>query len=181
MGDLGRALERVEQAITRDPSLGDAYWIRGRIRVRTGAVRDALTDLTRALELKPSRYEAYAAMGDAYDQLRRIGDAVRSYEQAVARDPERGEWWYRLGRLRMDSGNEGNASQALGRATALGEAESPRPGWLADAHRIQGDAMRLTGNRAGAVEHYRRYLEIAPPGAIDREEVEQNVEQLTRR
>lgn len=178
LGDLGRALERVEQALTRDSSLGDAYWIRGRIRVRTGAVRDALQDLQRALELKPSRYDAYAAIGEAYDQLRRVGDAIRAYEQALDRDSDRGEWWYRLGRLRLDAGRESDAQNALQRATALGEAATPRPGWLADAHRIQGDALRLMGQRAGAIEHYRRYLEIAPPGGIDRSEVEDNLRDL---
>ena len=71
-GNLGRALEEVEDAIERDPSLGDAYWIRGQLRVRTGQSRDALADLTRALE----------AEAGAFRGLRRDGRRVRAAAQS---------------------------------------------------------------------------------------------------
>jgi tetratricopeptide (TPR) repeat protein len=171
-GQLGRAKESVQLALDRDPSLGDAYWIRGRTRVQTAEVRDALTDLRRALELKPSRFEAYAAMGDAYDQLRQMSDAIRSYERALEQDAERGYWWYRLGQLRMDAGQRGEAQTALRRATTIGDREVPQPGWLADAHRLEGDALRYGGDRAQAIQHYQRYLELAPENAIDRRVIE---------
>jgi predicted Zn finger-like uncharacterized protein len=171
LGNIGRALERAETAIARDPSLGDAYWIRGRVHLRAGAVRDALADLQRALELRPERIEAHADMGDCYDQLRQLPQAIQAYQRAIAARDTQGEWWYRLGRLQLDAGQRADSARALARATLLGEASTPQPHWLADAHRLQGEAMRLGGERAGAVEHFRRYLEIAPVGAIDRSEV----------
>ena len=177
-GRLGEALERANTAIQRDASLGDAYWIRGVVRLRTGAVRDALTDLERAIELRPARVEALASMGECYDQLRQLPAAISAYERAVGARDDAGEWWYRLGRLRLDSGRRADAAGALQRAALLGEAESPRPSWLADAHRVLGDAMRLGSERAGAIEHYRRYLELAPPTAIDREDVERQLASL---
>ncbi|MGE0788923.1 MAG: tetratricopeptide repeat protein [Sandaracinaceae bacterium] len=170
-GQLGEALHAVNDALERDPSLGDAYWIRGVVKLRSGRPRDALADLTRALELKPSRHEAEAAMGDAYDQLGELDDAIQSYARAVAAVDDNGEWWYRLGRLRMDRGQRGDAAVALQRATLLGDAMTPLPGWLADAHRLRGDALRLGGQGHEAVPHYRRYLELAPPSAIDRRQV----------
>ncbi|MDQ3038082.1 MAG: hypothetical protein M3Y87_37160, partial [Myxococcota bacterium] len=57
-------------------------------------------------------------------------------------------------------------------------AETPQPGWLADAHRLQGDAHRLGGERSSAIEHYRRYLEIASSGAIDRADVRRSLRDL---
>jgi hypothetical protein len=60
---------------------------------------------------------------------------------------------------------------ALSRATQIGEITTPRPAWLADAHRVLGDGMRISGDRAGAVVHYQRYLAIAPSEAIDRDDV----------
>ena len=170
-GNLGRALQEVQAAIERDPSLGDAYWIRGVVRLRTGAVQDALNDLTRATQLRPARFEAFAAIGECYDQLRRLPDAMRAYQRALEGNGQNGEWWYKLGRLQMDSDARRDAEQSLARAVLLGEAMPNRPGWLADAHRIYGDALRLGGNRPVAIEHYRRYLEIAPPSAIDRPDV----------
>ncbi len=171
VGNLGRALERIGQTIERDATLGDAYWIRGTIRLRTGAVRDALSDFERARELRPSRYEALAGMGDCYDQMRQVPQAISAYEQAVAANATRGEWWYRLGRLQLDGSRTSDSVRSLSRATVLGEADSHRPVWLPDAHRVLGDAMKLTGERSGAIEHYRRYLEIAPASAIDRDAV----------
>ena len=84
----------------------------------------------------------------------------------------------RLGRLRFDANRRAEASQALARATLIGDAQETQPGWLPDAHRLHGDALRLGGERAGAIEHYRRYLAIAPAGAIDRREVRERLLEL---
>ncbi len=169
--DIGLAISRSDEALAHDGSLGDAYYIRGIARLRSGMVRDALVDLRRALELTPDRYEAYAAEGDCYDQLRQLSDAIAAYSRAVAAVDTNGEWWYRLGRLQLDASHTSESVHALGRATLIGEAATPRPAWLADAHRILGDGMRLSGERAGAIQHYERYLAIAPEGAIDRDDV----------
>jgi tetratricopeptide (TPR) repeat protein len=177
-GQFGKALERVQAALERDASLGDAYWIRGEVRLRSGAVQDALADMYRALRLKPSRHAAWAGAGEALDQLRRRSEAIVAYTRALEGDERNGLWWYRLGRLRMDDGNASAAREALTRATLLGEALPARPGWLPDAHRILGDARRLGGDRSGAMESYRRYLEIASPSAIDRTDVERNLARL---
>jgi tetratricopeptide (TPR) repeat protein len=168
---LGTARERADSAITRDPSLGDAYWVRGEVRLDQGLVRDALVDLERALTLRPTRYEALAAMGDCYGQLHQLPQAIAAYDRAVTAVDSNGEWWYRLGRLHMDADHPGEAARTLARATLIGEATDPRPAWLVDAHRVLGDASRLAGDRAGAIEHYSRYLELAPSGAIDRPHV----------
>ncbi len=171
IGQLGEALRSADAAIERDPSLGDAYWVRGVVRLRSGHPSAALEDLQRALVLKPSRYEALAARGDAYDQLSQLDNAIASYEEAVEHVDDDGQYWYRLGRLRLDRGRDEAAGQALQRATLIGDATSPLPGWLADAHRLRGDVLRRGSQRAQSIPHYRRYLELAPASAIDRRAV----------
>ncbi|MBX3275065.1 MAG: zinc-ribbon domain-containing protein [Sandaracinaceae bacterium] len=175
---LGEALVAVDDAIERDPSLGDAYWIRGTIKLRSGRPADALTDLRRALELRPGRYEAYAVMGDAYDQLRRVDQAIEAYTTATTHVDDNGQWFYRLGRLLLDRGRAADATRALQRATLLGDATDPTPGWLADAHRVRGEALMRGGSSREAIPHFRRYLELAPAGAIDRREVRQRLMDL---
>ena len=178
-GNFGKALEQVDAAIARDPSLGDAYWIRGEVRLRSGAVQDALDDFEKALSLKPGRHEAWAGVAECYDQLRRRGDAIRAYANALQGDDDNGAWWYRIGRLQLDDDRSAEARASLNRAVLLGEAMDARPGWLPDSHRLLAETMRLGGERAGALEHLRRYLEIASPGAIDREDVERQVARLS--
>ena len=178
-GNFGKALEQVDAAIERDPSLGDAYWIRGQVRLRSGAVQDALDDFEKALSLKSGRHEAWAGVAECYDQLRRRGDAIRAYANALRGDDDNGAWWYRIGRLQLDDDRSAEARASLNRAVLLGEAMDARPGWLPDSHRLLGESMRLGGDRAGALEHLRRYLEIASPGAIDREDVERQVARLS--
>jgi tetratricopeptide (TPR) repeat protein len=171
MSNLGRTLEEAEGALERDGSLGDAYWIRGVVRMRSGAVKDALKDAKRALELNPSRYDAYALMAECYDELRQLPDAVNAYHMALEKDPQRGEWEYKLGRLSLDMGARGEAEIALNKAIALGDKMDPMPYWLPDAYRLTGELARSQNNRKLAVTLFKRYLKIAPDGALDRDDV----------
>jgi tetratricopeptide (TPR) repeat protein len=176
----GKALEQVEAALARDPSTADAFWIRGEVRLRSGAVRDALDDLIHATALKPSRFEAFAAIADCYDQLRRRPEAIIAMRRALEGTATRGDWWYRLGRLYLDEGNRPAADEALNHALAIGDAAQPPPGWLADAHRWLAESLRIGGERATAITHYNRYLELAPQSAIDRADVTRILAELQR-
>ncbi len=176
--NLARAMESVQRAIDIDENLGAAYYVRGQVELRGGAVRDAAADFERALQLQPSLTIAYAGLAEAYDQLGERNDAIAAYTRAVQREPSRGEWYYRLGKLQMEGGRRGEALVSLTRATTLGDAMEEPPNWLADAHRVRGDAHRAAGEREAARTHYRRYLELAPQGAIDREEVERILERM---
>jgi predicted Zn finger-like uncharacterized protein len=171
MTNLGRTLEEAEAALTRDPTLGDGYWIRGIVRMRSGAVKDALKDAKRALELAPGRYDAYALMAECYDELRKLPEAAEAYLTALGKDPERGEWWYKLGRLYLDMGSRAPGNDALGKAIAIGEKRDLAPYWLPDAYRLSGELARSSNNRRLAVTQFKRYLKIAPDGALDREDV----------
>ena len=51
-----------DRALQLDKLLADAYWQRGIVELRTSVVNDAIKDLKRALELKPSRFEAQMAL-----------------------------------------------------------------------------------------------------------------------
>ena len=176
--DLGAAQSQINAALERDPSLGDAYWLRARLYARTGRAQEGLADAAQALERNPSRVEAWAVIGDCQEQLGRPADAIAAYQRATTAKPRMAEWWYRLGRLAFDAGRGTDAATALAKAAELADAERPAPGWLADAHRVLGDALYARGDRSGAATHYRRYLEIAPASAIDRREVQERLTSL---
>jgi tetratricopeptide (TPR) repeat protein len=128
---------------------------------------------------------ARAGLADAFQQLGRRGDAIAAYEQALAAQGDRGDWWYHLGRLRLDSGRDREAAQAFEQAAAL-EADLPptgagnsQPEWAYESHRYLGDSLRRRRPQE-ALTHYRRYLELAPDTALDRAEVEGRVESMSR-
>ncbi len=176
--DLSNALRQLEEALEFDPKLGDAYWLRARVHMRTGAVEDALKDLTRALKYNPDRVEAFAEKAESQVQLGRTADAAESYKEALSRDPSQGRWWYRLGRIQLDLGKANDGYDALDRAMKLADTMTEPPHWLADTHLLMGEHAQKAGNKAEAIAHYRRYLELAHEDAIDRPEVEVRLERL---
>ena len=177
---LGPALQSAERALELDSTLGNAYFVRGRVHLRTGAVQDALSDFEQAVAHGADAGEAHAAMGEAFDQMGKRSDAIRVLRRAVDLRPTRGEWYFRLGRFQMESGDRRAAAASLSRSVELADALDTTPAWGADAHRVLADAHRLGGARGAALEHYRKYLELAPPTALDRREVEERVRDLTR-
>ena len=178
--NLSRALEEVSRSLEIDDSLGEAYYVRGRVGLRGGAVRDAAQDFNRALQLRPSLTDALAGLGECYDQLGESRRAIASYEQAVSREPTNAHWQYRLGVLRQEAGRTAEATTALQRAAEMGDAMREPPPWVAEAHRLLGNAHRRGGSNNAAIDHYERYMELAPQGAIDREEVRRILERLRR-
>jgi tetratricopeptide (TPR) repeat protein len=74
------------------------------------------------------------------------------------------EWHYRLGKLMWGHGNKAAALPELEQALNLGDKpnELIRP-WVFDAHYLLADGLRPTpANKAKAIEHYKRFLELAP-------------------
>jgi hypothetical protein len=64
-------------------------------------------------------------------------------------------------------------------AVAAAEKFPQRPGWLAKAEFLTADALRKSGRRADAVEHYKRFLEIAQVNSPDRADAQHYLQQLS--
>jgi tetratricopeptide (TPR) repeat protein len=144
-------------------------------------VKDALADLQKAIELNPSRTESWAAIGECHYQLGRVKEAIAAFKKAVEAQPEQGQWWYRLGRLQLDEGQREQAFQSLTAAAGIGDGLAERPAWLADTHRLIGDVYYAQRKQREAVVHYGRYLELSPPDAIDRTEVQNKLRKISTR
>ncbi|MEZ4227390.1 MAG: tetratricopeptide repeat protein [Polyangiaceae bacterium] len=165
----------LKKALELDQGLGDAYWQRGLLRHHQGAVKDAVKDLTRALELKPSRFEAHAALADSYADLGRETDAMNEWQQAIAQDGENATWRYRYGRLLVDNRRMNEAREQLTKAIELGSKMDPRPGWLWEAHHRMARAL---GRSAAAIPHWQKFLELGPRDSPYREEAIKELKEL---
>jgi tetratricopeptide (TPR) repeat protein len=161
-GQPARAESALKKALDLDKGLGDAYWQRGILRQKSGSAADALEDLKMALEKRPSRFEAYAAMAFCYQDLLRWPEAEAAWRNAIAGNNAVAEWHYRLGKILASHGSVAASAPELDQAVKLADVpDHPAPGWLYDAHLLHAEAVRGS-NKPRAIESYRRFLELAP-------------------
>ncbi len=165
---LGLARKHVDKALQLDKLLADAYWQRGVVEVAEGQINDAIKDLKRALELKPSRHEAHATLAMAYGQKNDPASALSEWQKAIAGDDKNATWRWQYGRLLADKNQNAEAVKHLTYAVEKGKAAQPRPGWLGPAAFEAGEVLRKTGNKKDACEHYHLYMELAAPTSADR-------------
>ena len=164
LGQQAKAMTALNKAIELDHELGDAYWQRGVLLQKQGANMDALKDLQTALEKRPSRFEAWATIALCYQDLQKWPDAEASWRKAIAGNDAVAEWHYRLGKLQSGHGAGAAALPELERAVELAEGpDLTPPPWLYDAHFLVGEALKSRpASKQKAIEHYKRFLELAP-------------------
>jgi predicted Zn finger-like uncharacterized protein len=167
---LGLARNSVDKALSLDKLLADGYWQRGVVLLREGAVNDAIRDLKHALELKPSRNEAHAALAEALEQKNDVAGAMSEWAKAIAGDDKVPMWRYRYGINLLEKGNAGEAAKHLAFAVEQGKKAQPRPGWLGRAAFENAEAQRKTGHKPEAIESYNLFLELSSSNDPNRRE-----------
>jgi predicted Zn finger-like uncharacterized protein len=167
---LGLARTHVDKALALDKLLADGYWQRGVVLLREAAVNDAIKDLRHALELKPSRHEAHAALAEALEQKSDVNGAMSEWAKAIAGDDKVPLWRFRYGMQLLDKNNAAAAAPHLAFAVEQAKTAQPRPGWLARAAFENGEAQRKTGHKPEAIESYNLFLELAPTTDPNRRE-----------
>jgi cellulose synthase operon protein C len=164
LANTSKALTALNKAIELDRELGDAYWQRGVLLQKQGATKDALKDLQTALEKRPSRYEAWATIALCYQDLQKWPEAEQAWRKALTGNDASAEWHFRLGKLLSGHGNPTGATPELERAVEIAEKPGEiAPAWLFDAHFLLGEALRSKpADKQKAIDHYKRFLELAP-------------------
>lgn len=158
-GNVPKAEKALAEALRLDQGLADAYWQRGVLRQRQGAVRDAITDLTKALALRPSRHEAHAALADAFYDLGREADAMREWQLAITAQPDNPTWRFRYGKLLAANHQNEGAIEQLTKALALIDTVEPPPRWRWEAHHA---LARSLGANPEAAKHWEQFLRLGP-------------------
>ncbi len=178
---LELARDEVDRALALDSVNAEAYWQRGVLERMEGAVEDAIKDENHALALRPSRYEARATLAECYEDKNQEALALSEWARAIAGDAEppgtesvRHPYWrFRYGKLLMEHGGPAVALAQLLPAAVTTEKVAIKPGWLAPLEFLSAEALRKTGKKAEAVEHYKRFLDIAPVNSPDRLDAQQ--------
>jgi len=158
-GNVPKAEHALAEALRLDQGLADAYWQRGVLRQRQGAARDAIADLTKALELRPTRNEAHAALADAYFDLGKEPQALAEWQIAIQAQPDNATWRFRYGKLLSANHQTEPAREQLTKALDLSANDDPQPRWAWEAHNLLAHAIGL---KPEAVKHWEEFLRLGP-------------------
>ncbi|MDD5306567.1 MAG: tetratricopeptide repeat protein [Deltaproteobacteria bacterium] len=176
--DTAKAMHEYERAKELDPKMAEVYMRIGELRLRDGAVKDAIALFDQSLALDPRLAEAYGLVGEAFEQLSDLRTAVAYYRKAVQQLPDNGGLFFKLGMAELTTSGPNAASASLLRAASLAEKADPRPSWYLESLYRLGTAQALSGQRASAISTFKHYLDVAPESAIDRGEVQAELDRL---
>lgn len=155
-GERQAAVERFEQAIAMDPTLGAAYNGLASVYLEDERYDEALAMADRLLAADPGNAEA---LGIRYEVYRRQGNEAKMEEaldELQAADPERiVEAYYKQGMLLFENGQAEDAVEAFQRVLRAAP-DHPR------AHYQIGRAYLSAQQLDEAKRHFERFLELAP-------------------
>lgn len=175
---LGLARDEVDKALALDKQLADGYWQRGVLERKQAAVKDAIKDLKHALELKPSRIEAHAALAEAYEDSNDTAGAMIEWQKAIGGNDKEPYWHWKYGKMLAVKNQNGDAAKHLAVAVEDGKKMQPRPAWVTLAAFEAGETQRKTGQKNEACANYKFFIETAPPGSADRRDATRAVAEL---
>jgi type IV pilus assembly protein PilF len=143
-GKTDVALDELKTVITADPTLGEAYNLRGLIFMRLGDNRQAEDNFRRAMTLNPRDADALHNFGWLQCQQGRYQESTRAFEQAMASPlyPGRSKTLMALGLCQARAGLLADAERNLARSYEL-DAGNPITGYnLANLLYAKGDYER---------------------------------------
>ena len=161
LGDPGRSLEFAERALARDPNDWRALWLQGASRFSSGKTAEALAPLERACAIDSTRVEVLRTTARVAETLGRTTEAERAWRRIVWVDEEDGEAWFQVAASEARRGDFKSAAVSLDRAVDL---NPMRPGVIF----LQGWVKENLGDAAGAIELYRKHLEVHTNDAATR-------------
>ncbi|HET9834941.1 MAG TPA: tetratricopeptide repeat protein [Rhodanobacteraceae bacterium] len=157
-GDLARARALLEQLLTTQPGLPEAYWLLAGVLMRGGDFVRAERAVSTAIQLAPGNPSAHALLGEILACQDRMADAERALRQALKLTPTHSQAASLLLRVLQAQARHDEllrlADELIGRGMAAPEI------WLA-----QGQALLALKRMAEAAESFRKTLAVAPGDA----------------
>jgi tetratricopeptide (TPR) repeat protein len=169
----------------------------------------AQAEFERAVAVYPDYAAAWSDLGEAFREQSKLTEARGAYERAQKADPKYVKPYLQLARLALAEGRMQDALRITGSALELNPIEFPGIFFyhavasfnlkqldaaeksarqtieldpnheLPRAEHLLGTVLAAKGDRRGAIEHLRKYLEIAPK-STDAAEVKQRIAELER-
>lgn len=120
LGDLGRALEILQEGLTHHPRVAALHNNLAAVYERRGSFDEALLAAEHGLADDPAMPQLHKNIGDLYYRAGRYDDAFDAYERAVKAQPELGDDVYlKLGNIRLRRQQREEAVKCWQRALEL--------------------------------------------------------------
>jgi Flp pilus assembly protein TadD len=130
--------------------LAEVHTNLGASLVNTGRLAEAMRSYEEAVRIDPAYAGAYLNMGTLFGRLGDLARARQCFEKAIALRPEYAPSYYNLGVL-LESTDGEAACRCYQTALSLDPDYAP-------AHNLLGMSLLRHGDRAQAIEHFRRAL-----------------------
>lgn len=140
--NLEGALAAARAATRKAPDFGFAWERRAELEFSFGHTKDALTALEKSLQLSPRNAEALSLKGFLLAAQNKIGDAEKSFNDAIAVDGALGNAWLGRGLIRIHQGDAGDGLKDLQVAATLEPNRSLLRSYLGKAFANQYDDVR---------------------------------------
>jgi serine/threonine protein kinase/tetratricopeptide (TPR) repeat protein len=145
-------------AIARDDNARYVLLVdRGILRIRTGRTDDAIADLSAAIKLKPTAYQGFVNLAQAYRTQGKLDQALEPLDQAIKLEPGLAHLYRLRARLHLERKEPDLALEDFDRAIA--SPESAGPGQAND-HIDRGRLLLGRGDYVGALASFEKALEL---------------------
>ena len=162
-----------KKALALDPDAADAYNNLANVYITLGRFPEAIESAKKALEIKPDFAEAHNNLGSAYNNLKiNLEEAVREFREALRLDPKFAVASFNLGIALNSLGRYEEARQAYEKAARI------NPDYTNPHVNLGVMYLERYGDRAKALYHFRRVLEIDPTN-VQAEAIKKKVRELT--
>jgi len=127
LGEKARAKEMFLQATAINPNFPHAHYNLAVLAAQEGQIAGAEALFLRAKDVLGRReVSLYTHLGNLYERVGRMKEALEMYEAAVVIQPNSGSAWYSVARFRVLAGDGSGAHAALARAMELDKALQAR-------------------------------------------------------
>ena len=118
-GDLAKAMELLNKAISLQPNFLKAYLSRAQAHMSLGENEKAFEDFNAALQINPEEPDIYLKRGQVYSDLKQYEKAFEDYNHAVRLKPNYANVYFERGRIYFTMGVYNKAYEDFTKALTI--------------------------------------------------------------